>query len=43
MKWSDFKKKYPNYSRYRFSEDDAGNVQFLFNGDFFDPFNSDGT
>jgi len=43
MKFTDFKMEYPNYSRYRFSDDGAGMVQFLFNGDFYYPFKGDGT
>ena len=43
MKWKDFIKKYPNYSRYRFSADNNGFVSFIFNGDEYTPINADGT
>ena len=42
MKFTEFVKRYPNYSRYRFSSDDGGNVVFLFNGQEYNPFDSDG-
>ena len=42
MKWTDFKRKYPNYSRFRFGEN-KNDVEFLFNDDNYDPFNKDGT
>ena len=41
MKFSDFVKKYPYYSRFRFSSNN-GNVVFNFNGDEYDPFDSQG-
>src|SRR6056300_881014 len=44
MKWKDFIKKYPNYSRYRFSSDKLnGFVSFIFNVDEYTPINADGT
>ena len=43
MKWADFKRKYPNYTRYRFDENYVGNVVFKFNGDNYNPFYDDGT
>ena len=41
MKFSDFVKTYPYYSRFRFSNYN-GNVVFNFNGNEFDPFDSQG-
>lgn len=43
MKWKDFIKKYPNYSRYRFSAGNNNFVSFIFNGDEYYPINADGT
>ena len=38
MKFNLFIKKYPNYDHNRFSEGSNGQVQFLFNGDEYNPF-----
>lgn len=43
MKFTEFVKRYPNYDQNRFGQDSNGNVTFLFNGSYYDPFNSDGT
>ncbi|XP_048588585.1 uncharacterized protein LOC125572279 [Nematostella vectensis] len=42
MKFTEFVKRYPYYSRFRFSADEHGNVQFVFNGDEYDPFDKNG-
>ena len=42
MRWSVFREKYPSYSRFRFSADERGNVQFNFNGQEYDPFDAHG-
>ncbi|XP_048579609.1 uncharacterized protein LOC125560969 [Nematostella vectensis] len=42
MKFTEFVKRYPYYSRFRFSADEHGNAQFVFNGDEYDPFDKNG-
>ena len=42
MKWTEFVKRYPNYEKHRFFNE-GGDVKFLFNGDYYDPFNPDGS
>ncbi|EDO48021.1 predicted protein [Nematostella vectensis] len=42
MKFTEFAKRYPYYSRFRFSADEHGDVQFNFNGDEYDPFDKNG-
>ena len=41
MKWTEFVDRYPGYADYRFSNRD-GRVMFLFNGDYYDPFDAQG-
>jgi len=42
MKFTEFVKKYPNYSTNRFSQDVNGDVRFLFNGDDYNPYDKNG-
>ena len=39
MKFSEFAKKYPHYSRFRFGNED-GYVVFYFNGETYNPFSN---
>ena len=42
MKFTEFVRRYPNYSRLRFGADKNGNVEFLFNDGNYNPFDKDG-
>ena len=41
MKWTEFENRYPGHADYRFSNEN-GKAMFLFNGDYYDPFDSAG-
>ena len=42
MKFTEFQRRYPNYSSQRFHSDGDGNVRFIFDGNDYDPFDIDG-